>query len=245
MSLTRLQKFLAQCGVASRRKAELLISGGKVKVNGQIVRELGTSVTPGKDRVEVNGRLVREEHRGVLLLNKPRGIVSTLSDPHGRKTVAGFLSHQFKSYFPVGRLDYESSGLMIMTNDGEMAERLLHPRYELERIYEVEVEGAVTQAVLREISRGVKLDDGMARAKVKLLESFNNRTLLQVSISEGRNRIIRRIMDSVGHPVTSLVRISHGPFKLGRLRPGEIRRLTERDYQFFRRKVMAASDSDS
>jgi 23S rRNA pseudouridine2605 synthase len=134
---------------------------------------------------------------------------------------------------------------MIMTNDGEMAERLLHPRYELERIYEVEVEGAVTQAVLREISRGVKLDDGMARAKVKLLESFNNRTLLQVSISEGRNRIIRRIMDSVGHPVTSLVRISHGPFKLGRLRPGEIRRLTERDYQFFRRKVMAASDSDS
>jgi len=243
--LTRLHKFLAQCGVASRRKAEVLIAEGRVKVNGHIVREPGTSVVPGEDRVEVNGRPVREVHQGVILLNKPRGIVSTMSDPHGRPTVARFLTQQFKSYFPVGRLDYESSGLMILTNDGEMAERLLHPRYELERVYEVEVEGAVPQATLRKITQGVRLEDGMARARAKILESVNNTTLLQISISEGRNRIIRRLMESVGHPVIALVRIAHGPFRMGRLRTGEVRRLTERDYQFFRRKVMAASEEPS
>lgn len=236
----RLQKYLAQCGVAARRAAELLISEGRVRVNGDLVTVQGSTVMPGVDRVSVDGKEVREEHRGVMLLHKPTGVVSTKKDPHGRPSLERYLTAHYRSYFPVGRLDYESSGLVILTNDGELADRLLHPRYGAERRYEVEVEGAVTQATLRSLQRGVELDDGPVRPKVSLLEGLEGRTKLLVSITEGRNRIVRRLMDAVGHPVISLLRVMHGPMRLGRLRPGQVRRLTEREYHTLRRQVLGA-----
>lgn len=236
----RLQKYLAQCGVAARRAAELLIAEGRVRVNGDVVTVQGSTVLPGVDRVSVDGKQIREEHRGVMLLHKPTGVVSTKKDPHGRPSLERYLTAHYRSYFPVGRLDYESSGLVILTNDGELADRLLHPRYGAERKYEVEVEGAVTQATLRSLQHGVKLDDGPVRPKVSLLEGLEGRTKLLVSISEGRNRVVRRLMEAVGHPVLTLLRVMHGPIRLGRLRPGEVRRLTEREYYTLRRQVLGA-----
>lgn len=235
----RLQKYLAQCGVASRRKSEMLIVEKRVRVNGVIASELGTSIQPGRDIVTVDGKEIRQAQRGIMLLHKPRGVVSTLKDPHGRPSIDRYITKNFQSYFPVGRLDFESTGLVILTNDGDLADRLLHPRYALERVYEVEVEGAVTRQTLQKLQRGVVLEDGPVHAKVYLIDSLDNRTHLKVSIAEGRNRIVRRMMDHVGHPVVNLVRISHGPFRLGRLKAGDVKRLSEREYLFYRRRIMA------
>lgn len=238
MALIRLQKFLSECGVASRRKAEELIVAKKVKVNGRIVSELGTKVDPAKDRVQVKERYVSMVERGVILLNKPRGVVSTLSDPEGRPTIADFLTKHFKSYFPVGRLDWESTGLMILTNDGEMAEKLLHPRYGFERVYHVKVSGQVEEKTLRRIERGITLEDGPVQAKGAILETLDDATWLEVTVTVGKNRVVRRIMDAVHHPVQKLQRVSHGPFKLGKLKPGEMRRLTEKEYVTLRARVL-------
>jgi 23S rRNA pseudouridine2605 synthase len=150
----RLQKFLAECGVGSRRKMEQFIKEGRVRVNGQVVTELGRKIDPSVDQVEVNRRPVRPAPKGVLLLNKPRGVVSTLSDPEGRRTVSEFVTKHYASYFPVGRLDWDSTGLMVLTNDGEMAERLMHPRFGFERVYEARVEGSVPQAALDKLRKG-------------------------------------------------------------------------------------------
>ncbi len=238
MALVRLQKFLSECGVCSRRAAEELMLAGKVRVNGQVIKELGTKVEPGRDRVQVRNKFVNAAPKGIALFNKPKGVVSTLSDPEGRPSVADYLTKHYQSYFPVGRLDWESTGLMILTNDGELAERLLHPRYGHSRTYHVRVEGKVSDATLRKIERGVTLDDGVARATPVLLEGGeDNSTWLQLTVTEGRNRLIRRIMLRVGHPVMKLKRITHGPFKLAGIRPGAMKRLTEREYKFFRAKV--------
>lgn len=236
----RLQKFLAQCGVASRRKAEALIVAGRVRVNDAIARELGVTVNPGRDRVFLDGKELRQAHKGIMLLHKPSGVVSTMKDPHGRPSIEQYLTARYRSYFPVGRLDYESSGLVILTNDGELADRLLHPRYGLERRYEIEVEGAVTKATIRALQMGVTLDDGPVRAKIALIDSANEHTQLAVTVSEGRNRIVRRMMEHVGHPVTRLVRVMHGPFRLGSLKVGQVKRLSEREYEFYRRRVVGA-----
>ncbi len=238
MALVRLQKFLSECGIASRRKAEELILAKKVKVNGRIVAELGTKVDPSTDRVQVKERYVSMVERGVILLNKPRGVVSTLSDPEGRPTIADFLTKHFKSYFPVGRLDWESTGLMILTNDGEMAERLLHPRYGFERTYHVKVSGRVEEKTLRRMERGINLEDGPVQAKGSILETLEDATWLEITVTVGKNRVVRRMMDAVHHPVQKLQRVSHGPFKLGKLKPGEMRRLSEKEYLFLRQRVL-------
>jgi 23S rRNA pseudouridine2605 synthase len=238
MALVRLQKFLSECGVASRRKAEELIVSKKVKVNGRIVSELGTKIDPTTDRVQVKERYVSMVERGVILLNKPKGVVSTLSDPEGRPTIADFLTKHFKSYFPVGRLDWESTGLMVLTNDGEMAERLLHPRYGFERTYHVKVSGRVEEKTLRRIERGINLEDGPVQAKGAILETLDDATWLEITVTVGKNRVVRRMMDAVHHPVQKLQRVSHGPFKLGKLKPGEMRRLSEKEYLFFRQRVL-------
>ncbi|RIL09028.1 MAG: hypothetical protein DCC75_07505 [Proteobacteria bacterium] len=161
--LLRLQKFMAQCGVASRRKCEELIAGGKVAVNGKVQTKLGTSIDPRRDRVSVSGKPVRPVERGVLLLHKPIKVVSTMHDPEGRPTVAHYLSKHYRSYFPVGRLDFDSSGLVVMTNDGDLAERMLHPRYGSERVYIVEAQGSVPRRILETLSQGVKLEDGVVK----------------------------------------------------------------------------------
>lgn len=238
MTQVRLQKFLAECGTGSRRKMEQFIKEGRVRVNGQVVTELGRKIDPGVDQVEVNRRPVRAAPKGVVLLNKPRGVVSTLSDPEGRRTVSEFLTKHYSSYFPVGRLDWDSTGLMILTNDGEMAERLMHPRFEFERTYEARVEGSLSEVLLDKLRNGIRLSDGLVRADAEIMSSEPNSTWVQVKIREGRNRVVRRIFDKLGHPVMKLKRTVYGPFKIGRLQVGQIRVLTAKEYLQVRHKVM-------
>lgn len=254
--MVRLQKFLAQCGIASRRKSEELIVAGKVRVNGEVITELGTSIDPSRDRIQVRNKSITVAPRGVLLLYKPRGVVSTMSDPEGRPSIADYLTKHHKSYFPVGRLDWESSGLMILTNDGELAERLMHPRYGLSRTYLARVEGSITQATIQKLDKGVRLVDGMASAKVRLIEPPRDvrrkgarepetaSSWLEISVEEGRNRLVRRMMDKVGHSVIKLRRTAHGPFKLGKLRPGQIRVLPQDEYEKLRRAVVKERADD-
>jgi 23S rRNA pseudouridine2605 synthase len=237
MEKIRIQKYLSECGICSRRAAEELMLSGKVKVNGAIIKELGTKIDPTVDRVQVRNKFITAPHKGILLFYKPRAVVSTLSDPEGRKTIADYLTKQYVSYYPVGRLDYDSTGLVVLTNDGELAERLMHPRYGLERMYLVRVEGKVSEATIKKVARGVTLADGPARAVIEIEEERPDSTWLKVKVTEGRNRLVRRIMERVGNPVMKLKRVMHGPFKLGRLRPGAIQKLTEREYYYFRAKV--------
>ncbi len=234
----RLHKYLASCGIASRRKAEKLIVAGRVKVNGQTVSELGSKVDPTHDKIFVNNKIVRPQALGVMLLNKPRGVVSTMSDPEGRKSLAIYLTKHFKSYFPVGRLDTDSSGLMILTNDGELAEKLLHPRFQLKRVYFCEVQGSVSEDSLGKLKRGVNLYDGVARAVVHIHGQTDKGTLLEVTVREGRNRIVRRMLEKIHHPVITLKRIAHGPFRLGKLSSGEVRKLSEKEYLRMRAQIL-------
>lgn len=238
MAQVRLQKFLAECGVGSRRKMEEFILEGRIRVNGKVVNQLGAKVDPEVDRIEVNRIPVKTAPKGIMLLNKPRGVVSTLSDPEGRRTVAEFLTKHYRSYFPVGRLDWNSTGLMILTNDGEIAERLMHPRYGFERIYQARVEGTVSEETLGKVARGVKLSDGVVRANASIVRNQGDSTWLEVQIREGRNRVVRRLFDKLGHPVMKLKRTKYGPFKLGSLDVGQVRVLTLKEYQHARRKVM-------
>lgn len=235
----RLQKYLSQCGVASRRHAEQLILQGVVEVNDRLVKDLGVKIDPEKDIVRVSRRIVKPPHKGIILLNKPRGVVSTMSDPEGRPTVADFLTKEHRAYFPVGRLDWDSSGLMVLTNDGEVAERLMHPRYGFERIYHVRVEGVVTDRQLERMSEGVRLEDGLIRARAKFLKRDEDSCWLELSVSEGRNRVVRRLMDKLRHPVMKLKRIAYGPFRLGKLQTGELRKLPQSEYQATRSRILA------
>ncbi len=238
MAEVRLQKFLAECGVGSRRKMEEFIVRGRVRVNGQVVTELGRKVDPDQDRIEVNRKPIHAAPKGIMLLNKPRGVVSTLSDPEGRRSIADFLTKKQTSYFPVGRLDWDSTGLMVLTNDGEVAERLMHPRFGFERVYEARVEGAISQGLLDKLARGIKISDGIVRATAEIMSTEGDSTWVEVRIREGRNRIVRRIFEKLGHPVMKLKRTVYGPFKLGRLQVGQVRTLTEEEYEQVRRKVM-------
>ena len=238
MGQVRLQKFLAECGVGSRRKMEEFIREGRVRVNGSVVTTLGRQIDPQADSVEVNRKKVRALEKGVMLLNKPRGVVSTLSDPEGRRTVGDFLSKKYGSYFPVGRLDWDSTGLMLLTNDGELAERLMHPRYEFQRVYHAIVEGSVSVATLSKLQRGIRLSGSVVKASSSILKTDPSSTWVEVVIAEGRNRVVRRVFEKLGHSVIKLKRIVYGPFKLGRLQVGQVRVLTQQEYETVRRKVM-------
>ena len=234
----RLQRYLAMCGVASRRRSEELIRDGHVRIDGVVVTDFGVKVSPGAQTVTVKNKPVHPLPKGIILFHKPIHVVSTMSDPEGRPTVADYLTPQYRSYFPVGRLDWDSTGLMVFTNDGELAEHLLHPRFESEKVYQVEVQGRMPAGVLDRIERGITLEDGPIRAKVAIREDRDKSTLLELRIKEGRNRIIRRLMQHVNHPVIALTRTSMGPFRLGTLRPGQIRKLPEREYQNCRQIVL-------
>jgi len=223
---------------------EEFITEGRIRVNGKVVNQLGAKVDPDADRIEVNRIPVKAAPKGIMLLNKPRGVVSTLSDPEGRRTVADFLTKHYRSYFPVGRLDWDSTGLMILTNDGEVAERLMHPRYGFERIYQARVEGIVSEELLAKIGRGIKLSDGMVRAEATIIRNQGESTWVEVLICEGRNRVVRRLFDKVGHPVMKLRRTKYGPFRLGKLDVGQTRVLTMKEYQQARRKVMSQGEGD-
>jgi len=226
--LIRLQKLLALAGVASRRRSEELMLDGQVEVNGEVVTRLGTKVDPANDLIRVAGkRLPPISEKVYLALNKPRGVVSTMSDPEGRKTLQDLVEDRPERLFHVGRLDTDTSGLIILTNDGDFAHRLAHPSYEVDKTYVAEVTGQLFPRVLKQLLAGVTLEDGpVTVSKARIVEASPAKSIVELVIHEGRNRIVRRLLDEVGHPVTRLTRTRIGPVVLGRLKPGELRDLT-------------------
>lgn len=237
--LERLQKLLARAGLASRRAAEDLIRAGRVSVNGRIVSELGSRADPETDDVRLDGERIQTAQRAVVLaLHKPAGVVTTLHDPEGRPTVRQFLPAEIGRVFPIGRLDYSSSGLLLFTNDGELASRLLHPKYRIPRTYRVKVKGRPGPAALARLRTGVKLEEGVTGpAQVDVESELPAKTWLRITIREGRRREIRRMCEAVGHLVDRLVRVRFGPVELGRLRPGDWRMLAEDEIDALRRAV--------
>ncbi len=227
MTLLRLQKFLANAGVTSRRKAEELITSGRVKVNGRVVTELGTKIDDARDVVVVSGKQIKSAEPVWIALHKPRGYLSTRKDPQGRPTVYDLLPPALHGLFYVGRLDLDSEGLLLLTNDGDTANRLLHPRYEVERVYEVLVRGEIKPDKIQRLLDGVELDDGVATAEtVRVLGVTRNEMRLRLTLREGRKREVRRMLWAVGHKVLRLKRLSYGPIRLGRLPEGKWRKLT-------------------
>ena len=225
----RLQKALAQAGVASRRASEELIDAGLVEVNGRVVTEQGTRVDPATDIIKVDGKRIAPVRPHVYLVaNKPRGVVSTMEDPHGRPTLTGLLGERAKlRLFHVGRLDADTEGLILLTNDGEFAQRMTHPSYEVGKTYLAEVAGAVERPTLRRLREGVTLEDGPIKPDdVQVVQRLPGKSLVRVRLHSGRNRIVRRMFEAVGHPVQRLTRTAIGPVRLQGLRPGEVRDLT-------------------
>lgn len=237
-NVERLQKVLAHAGVASRRQSEEWIKNGRVKVNGRVVTTLGVKVDPMRDRIEVDGKLIHSEKKRTFVFYKPLHVITSMHDPQGRKVVADFFRDVPERVYPVGRLDYDTEGLLLMTNDGDLAQKLLHPRYEVEKVYVATVKGRISKHALRALSSGVILDDGMtAPAQVKLLEANEKRSKVQLTIHEGRNRQVRRMMDAVGHPVIHLIRIKMATFTLKGLKPGQYRECTQREISQLKRQL--------
>ncbi len=227
MSAERLQKVLARAGVASRRKAEELIVAGRVKVGGRVVRELGTKVDPQRDRVEVDGRRVHAEAPVYLILHKPRGVMCTLSDPEGRPTVVELLRGVGERVVPVGRLDFHTSGVLLMTNDGEFAAALAHPRRKVPKVYVAKVRGAVDDAGVERMRQSIEIDGRPTQpAEVRRLRTEGDKTWLELTLREGRNRQVRRLGDATGFPVMRLSRVEYAGINAEGLRPGEWRPLS-------------------
>jgi len=224
----RLQKFLARAGVGSRRACEAYIVEGRVTVNGHVVRELGTRVDPEADAVKFDGRKIRSASPTtvVLALNKPRGVVTTMSDPEGRPTVADLLHGLARRVYPVGRLDFHSEGLLLVTDDGTLARDLTHPGKEVPKTYLAKVRGRPDDDALRRVARGILLDGRKtAPARVRVVRPGAN-VWVEITVTEGRNRLVRRLFEAVGHPVQRLRRIAFGPIELGRLPAGRVRALS-------------------
>ncbi|MCR6713408.1 MAG: rRNA pseudouridine synthase [Demequina sp.] len=224
----RLQKVLASAGVGSRRSCEDLIEAGRVRVNGEVVTQLGVRVDPDLVAIDVDGERVCVDSTALtIVLNKPRGVVSTMSDPEGRPSLEKYVSQYPERLFHVGRLDAETTGVLLLTNDGELANRLAHPSFGVNKIYVAKVRGQVPRSLATTLRAGVDLDDGPVRCTgAAILDIGKDASLVQVELHEGRNRIVRRMMDAVGFPVIDLVRTQFGPIRLGTLAPGETRELS-------------------
>lgn len=221
----RLQKVLAAAGVGSRRACEALIAEGRVEVDGEIILDQGRRVDPARAVIRVDGeRVPTAPDRVTFAFNKPVGVVSTMADEKGRPCIADYLDPRKERLFHVGRLDTDTSGLLLLTNDGELAQRLAHPSHEVDKTYVATVQGAVTRDSVRRLRDGVQLDDGPAACDaVRILGQAQGRTMLEMTLHEGRNRIVRRMCDAIGHPVQELVRTQIGPITLGQQRPGTLR----------------------
>jgi len=229
----RLQKFLARCGVASRRASEKLIASGRVSVNGVVVTGLAERIDPAVDLVEVDGRAVsRDESFVYIMLNKPAGYITSMGDPFDRPTVSDLVPDDFAGLFPVGRLDKETTGALLFTNNGELGFRLLHPKYHVQKVYEVRVKYPVTDDQVRRLTEGIELDDGLTLpAKTVLLDEAKDKTLVHLTITEGRKRQVRRMFAAISNPVLLLHRVSFGPLSLGDLASGHWRHLTDAEIE--------------
>lgn len=226
----RLQKLMAQAGVASRRVCEQMIEEGRVTVNGELVTELGVRVNPDKVEVHVDGlRIQTNEKLVYMAFNKPAGVVSSMEDPDGRPDISHFLRKSMSQrVFHVGRLDVETEGLLLLTNDGELANRLTHPSYEVPKTYLVQVPGPMDQGIGAAMKKGIRLEDGVSRVDTfKLIDSTPGHILVEVTIHSGKNRIVRRLFEAVGHPVEKLVRVQMGPVRIGSQKQGTIRNLSK------------------
>lgn len=228
----RIQKIIAEMGLASRRKAEELITEGRVTVNGKVA-EIGMKADLFKDHIKVDGKLlVRPEKKVYLVFNKPRGVVTSLSDPEGRPTIKDFLRGVRERVFPVGRLDYDSEGMLILTNDGDFAQAILHPSKKIPKTYVVKVKGVLEEEELGKLRSGIRLDRTMtAPAKVKRLRKTENNSWIEMTIYEGKKRQIRRMLERVGHPVIRLMRVRINGLEMGELKPGELRRISPDELQ--------------
>src|SRR3954454_13649025 len=237
--MERLQKVIARAGIASRRKSEDLIKEGRVKVNGKVVTELGLKVS-SSDKVEVNEIQIEKEEPVYFLLYKPRGVISSVNDEKGRKVVTDYFSEIKQRIYPVGRLDYDTSGVLLLTNDGEFANLLMHPRNGIEKVYIAKIKGIPTREQLKSLEKGIHLDDGKtAPARAKLISADNKKgsAIVELTIHEGRNRQVRRMFEAIGHPVLKLRRERYAFLTLQGLRSGDARELTAHEVKQLR--VMA------
>ena len=234
--LERLQKRIANSGYTSRRKAETLITEGKVKVNGQVVTELGTKVSHS-DTVEVEGIKIEQEDKMYILFYKPTQVITSVSDDRGRKVVTDYFEDIETRIYPVGRLDYDTSGVLLLTNDGEFANLMTHPRYHIKKKYVAKLKGYLMREQVKELEQGIELEDGFtqpAQVKIKRQDKEKNTTLVEITISEGRNRQVRRMFEYFGHEVNKLTRIQFGPLDLKGLNAGEGRVLTPHEVKTLR-----------
>ncbi|HHW06576.1 MAG TPA: rRNA pseudouridine synthase [Clostridia bacterium] len=238
----RLHKYLARCGIASRREAEKLITEGRVEVNGKTVTTLGTTVDPGTDLVRVDGQIIKAAEKHVyIMLNKPAGFVTTARDDRGRPTVLDLVKHVPARVFPVGRLDMDTEGLLLLTNDGALAYKLTHPRFQVKKTYRALVQGQPGRQDLDKLRRGIMLDGRLtAPAQVRIIGHQKGHTLLELTIHEGRNRQIRRMLDKIGHPVVYLRRIKMAGIELGNLPLGQTRYLTPAEIKQLHKAVSPA-----
>ena len=226
--MVRLQKFLAEAGVASRRASERIIYEGRVSVNGQTVTELGTKIEPARDKVSVDGRLLKPKRKLYLALNKPAGYICTRRDPESRKIISELLPEEWSNLVPVGRLDCNSEGLIFLTNDGDFALRLTHPRYGTRKIYQATVEGRIEARQLGKLTEGIRDEGELLKAtRARVLSANNTQSVVEVELTEGKNREIRRMFKALGYEVSRLTRTQIGRIKLGELRSGKWRTLTE------------------
>jgi len=235
----RLQKILSRCGIASRRKAEEMILEGRVTVNGRVAT-LGMKADIARDHIKVDGKLIRgTEPKVYLIFNKPRGCITSLHDPQGRPTIKDFLRRVKVRVYPVGRLDYHSEGLLILTNDGDLASAILHPSHRIPKTYHVKVDGFIEDEEVKRLQRGIRLEDGVtAPAKVSLIRKTKANSWFEVTIHEGKKRQVRRMFERIGHPVIKLKRIRIDGIELGDLPPGEFRYLTPEEVRRLKREVM-------
>ena len=230
--MERLQKVIAQAGIASRRKAEELIKDGKVKVNGEVIKELGTKVSES-DKVEVNNKPIEKETKEYYLLNKPRGVITTTNDEHGRKTVTDLIETSARIY-PVGRLDYDTTGAILLTNDGEFANILMHPSNKIDKVYLAKLEGIIKGEQINALKNGVMLDDVLVKAsrvKLKRVNQENSTSMVEITIHEGKNHQVKRMFESVGFHVEKLTRERIGIFDINNLKSGQYRKLTPKEIQ--------------
>jgi 23S rRNA pseudouridine2605 synthase len=239
VTVERLHKFLSRAGIASRRTAEEWIRAGRVAVNGQVVTEMGVKIDADQDKIQVDGRFVEPPKETItLMINKPYGYVSTTDDPQGRRMVTDLVAGNYKErLYPVGRLDYDATGLMLLTNDGDLAYRMTHPSYQVPRIYRVTVGGEVTPETLRRLAGGLRVGDRTVAAIAEIIKKEGGKTVLELMVREGRYHLVKRLLLQVGHAVLKLKRISFGPLHLGGLPRGEYRLLTKEEMEALKKRV--------